>query len=54
MFFNADLETFAAAPEPTEAFAGAIDNDQFDLNLPATFMEACGTRGLPLKVITND
>ena len=33
---------------------GAIDNDQFELKLPAPFVEACGARDLPIQIVTND
>jgi hypothetical protein len=36
-------------------YVGAwIDQDQFDLSLPAAFVLACGNAGLPISVITND
>ena len=33
---------------------GWIDQDQFDLSLPASFLFACGRAGLPIEIVTND
>ena len=33
---------------------GWIDQDQFDLSLPARFLLACGQAGLSIEVVTND
>ena len=39
----------------TDVFVGGwIDQDQFDLRLPAPFLLACGRAGLSIEVITND
>ena len=39
----------------TDVFIGGwIDQDQFDLRLPAPFLLACGQAGLSIEVVTND
>ena len=39
----------------TDVFIGGwIDQDQFDLSLPASFLFACGRAGLPIEIVTND
>ena len=38
-----------------DIFVGSwIDQDQFDLDLPPSFLLACGEAGLPLSIVTND
>jgi hypothetical protein len=38
-----------------DVFIGSwIDQDQFDLNLPAPFILACGRLSLPISIVTND
>jgi hypothetical protein len=39
----------------TDIFVGGwIDQDQFDLDLPAEFLRACGVLGLSVSICTND
>ena len=39
----------------TDVFVGSwIDQDQFDLDLPAAFLLACGKAGLSISIVTND
>jgi hypothetical protein len=39
----------------TDVFVGSwIDQDQFDLDLPAAFLLACGRAGLSISIVTND
>jgi hypothetical protein len=39
----------------TDVFIGSwIDQDQFDLGLPASFLLACGQAGLGITIVTND
>jgi hypothetical protein len=35
-------------------FGGWLDGEQFDLDLPAEFLLACGRAGLPISICTND
>jgi hypothetical protein len=35
-------------------FGGWLDGEQFDLDLPAEFLLACGKAGLPISICTND
>jgi hypothetical protein len=35
-------------------FGGWLDGEQFDLELPAEFLLACGRAGLPIRICTND
>lgn len=33
---------------------GGLNDQQFDLDLPAVFLLACGRAGLPIQICTND
>ena len=35
-------------------FGGWLDGEQFDLDMPAEFLLACGRAGLPISICTND
>lgn len=44
-----------AAGRVTDVFVGGwVTQDQFDLELPPEFLQACGALGLTLSVCTND
>jgi len=49
------FEELRAAGRVTDVFVGGwIDQDQFDLDLPAEFLRACGVLGLTISICTND
>jgi hypothetical protein len=44
-----------AAGRRTDVFVGGwIDQDQFDLEFPPEFLQACGALGLTISICTND
>jgi hypothetical protein len=49
------FEELRAAGCATDVFVGGwMTDDQFDLDLPPEFLQACGALGLTVKVCTND
>ncbi len=49
------FEELRTAGRVTEIFVGGwIDQDQFDLDLPTEFLQACGMLGLSISICTND
>jgi hypothetical protein len=49
------FEDLRAAGRVTDVFVGGwMTDDQFDLDLPPEFLQACGARGLTVSVCTND
>jgi hypothetical protein len=49
------FESLRAAGRRTDVFVGGwVTQDQFDLDLPPTFLRACGALGLTLSICTND
>ena len=49
------FEELRMAGRVSDIFVGGwIDQDQFDLDLPAVFLQACGMLGLSISICTND
>jgi hypothetical protein len=49
------FEQLRKAGRGTDVFVGGwIDQDQFDLEVPAEFLRACGMLGLSISICTND
>lgn len=52
---HGSLEACRARGYRLEVFVGSwIDQDQFDLDLPAVFLQACGGAELDITIVTND
>lgn len=49
------FQELRATGRVTDIFVGGrIEQDQFDLDLPAEFLRACGVLGLSISICTND
>jgi hypothetical protein len=49
------FEELRAAGRVTDVFVGGwVSQDQFDLDLPPQFLQACGALGLTISICTND